>query len=1241
MGGDRNLLGNVVNQRGGTVGATDVDLTLGNGALTNNGTVTVAGGNLDIAGAEVLAGAGTIQANLFNNGQLSIGAPIGSLNLTGNYQQGSGATLNLAIGGATGSSSSQLEVGGSAALDGSLNLMFANGFVPGVGDAFQVVAANRVGGTFASLTAPAGFTFRATYGSTSVAVTETAISRKLSVVPSTGGDTGTVTAQISLPSPVVSGAGVKLARPGYPDIPGLNVSVGPDGLSLSATFELAGQADGERDVVVASPNGTQFTLPGGFTIEPGQGPNLWTTVIGRTSVRVGTPTIVTISYGNTSNVDVYGAVLFIHVPRCVVLPVAGLAQPPSGSLPSWLDANIVTTATDSVIPVWIYDVAAGSERSVDLGVICGATGDVSYRADLLPPPPSQFARTGNWSTTPDYVNSLAEAIAVGVVRAERAASRPAVARSAANPADSGLDEHHSGCLQFDQDAAAFDACVQEQQQVVNEIRDTATPLLNPVDWGVMIAQTAVGLTAIFGQGAIATISGILSDGAEIWDPINIEILKASRRARAVFDQHWGSAHDPNAKIGVQGSAPQRYVVPGAPLQYGVFFENQATATLPAQRIVVTDQLDPTKVDLNTFALGEISFGSATLQPPRGASTFAKDLDLRPATNLIVRVNAGLDPSTGLVTWTLTSIDPATGLPPTDPTAGFLPPDTSPPAGEGGVLFSVLPKAGLANGAQIRNQATIAFDANTPITTAPWLNTIDGSTPTSQVAPLPGVESSSNFQVQWSGTDAFSSVADFDIYVSVNGGPFTPWLLETAATSATFPGQPGDTYAFYSLARSQVGNREPAKSAAEAQTTVSQPTAISYTGPATQDVHDPVTVSAMLTAIPQNAPLAGHTLTLGVGSQICTTGPTDANGTASCVLTSLAQPAGNYSATAAFAGSGLYLASNDAAPFTVRLEETALVYTGPTTADYHDTATVSARLTEDGTAPLGGETITFTLGGGGASQVCSGVTDAAGNASCTVTPTDAASSVTVQASFAGDGNFVPASDSKSFAITPEETTLHYAGPTVIATGQPVTLSAVLKEDSTTPVDGRTVSFTLGGASPQTCSSQTDASGTAICSLTVNQALGPGTVLASFSSDGSYQAAQDKEPTLVFAYLSSGAFVVGDESATRSVTYWGARWAGQNALSGGAAPDAFKGFAASTSSSPPACGSSASWTTGPGSSSGSPSSVPSYMAVLVTDSVTKSGSTISGNTVHIVVVQTDAGYANDPGHPGMGKVVAQVC
>ena len=47
------------------------------------------------------------------------------------------------------------------------------------------------------------------------------------------------------------------------------------------------------------------------------------------------------------------------------------------------------------------------------------------------------------------------------------------------------------------------------------------------------------------------------------------------------------------------------------------------------------------------------------------------------------------------------------------------------------------------------------------------------------------------------------------------------------------------------------------------------------------------------------------------------------------------------------------------------------------------------------------------------------------------------------------------------------------------------------------------------------------------------------------------------------------------------------------------------------------------------------------MIVSSSISKSGSTISGNTVHEVIVKTNAGYAPNPGHAGTGMVVATIC
>lgn len=132
--------------------------------------------------------------------------------------------------------------------------------------------------------------------------------------------------------------------------------------------------------------------------------------------------------------------------------------------------------------------------------------------------------------------------------------------------------------------------------------------------------------------------------------------------------------------------------------------------------------------------------------------------------------------------------------------------------------------------------------------------------------------------------------------------------------------------------------------------------------------------------------------------------------------------------------------------------------------------------------------------------------------------------------------------------------------------------------------------------------------------------------------------DSASTIVYAFPSRGAFAVGDSSATPGapVTFFGAQWGSDNSLSGGAAPNAFKGFATAPGSSP-SCGGS--FTANPGNSGFPPTSVPSYMGTLVTSQVTKSGSNIVGTVTRIVVVKTSS-YGPSPGAGGKGTVVAVI-
>lgn len=149
----------------------------------------------------------------------------------------------------------------------------------------------------------------------------------------------------------------------------------------------------------------------------------------------------------------------------------------------------------------------------------------------------------------------------------------------------------------------------------------------------------------------------------------------------------------------------------------------------------------------------------------------------------------------------------------------------------------------------------------------------------------------------------------------------------------------------------------------------------------------------------------------------------------------------------------------------------------------------------------------------------------------------------------------------------------------------------------------------------------------------------TVTVSITDDGGSTATASC-PILVYGRTTGGNFVIGDRDAVpgKQVTFWSAQWWKDNSLSGGPAPASFKGF----ENTPAAATCGTNWTTGPGNSANPPPGpLPPFMAVLVSSSIRQSGSTIAGNTVHMVVVKVDPGYAPNPGHPGTGKVVTTIC
>jgi RHS repeat-associated protein len=285
--------------------------------------------------------------------------------------------------------------------------------------------------------------------------------------------------------------------------------------------------------------------------------------------------------------------------------------------------------------------------------------------------------------------------------------------------------------------------------------------------------------------------------------------------------------DPNDIVGPAGFGQEKWITSSALLPYTIRFENRATATAPAQQVSITQQLD-LDLDWRTFRLSDFGWGELIFDVPDNTAFYNQRIDLTEKLGFYVDVIAGIDITKGEAFWTLTTIDPATGEIPINPLIGFLPPDNPTTAnpdgglGDGFVNYTIKTKRDTSTGAVIDAKATIIFDTEEPIDTPAIFNTIDDSKPTSTVNALPTTATSEEFLVSWSGSDSTngSALANFTIYISDNGAPFTPWLENTKLREATYIGQPGHTYDFYSIARDNAGNIEATPTTPDAQTRVS-------------------------------------------------------------------------------------------------------------------------------------------------------------------------------------------------------------------------------------------------------------------------------------------------------------------------------------------------------------------------------------------------------------------------------------
>jgi hypothetical protein len=111
----------------------------------SEGVISLAGGTFStLQGVSLnsgrLQGWGTVRASVTNAATVSLASSNGLLRIVGDYTQLLGGALELGLGGTSpGTNSSWLNVTGKATLNGSILVTAADGYLPEVGDSFQVI----------------------------------------------------------------------------------------------------------------------------------------------------------------------------------------------------------------------------------------------------------------------------------------------------------------------------------------------------------------------------------------------------------------------------------------------------------------------------------------------------------------------------------------------------------------------------------------------------------------------------------------------------------------------------------------------------------------------------------------------------------------------------------------------------------------------------------------------------------------------------------------------------------------------------------------------------------------------------------------------------------------------------------------------------------------------------------------------------------------------------------------------
>lgn len=601
--------------------------------------------------------------------------------------------------------------------------------------------------------------------------------------------------------------------------------------AIICLLNLRNKPVGVYDLVVEKPGGPTYVIPNGFTILPGSSPDPWVSIVGRDRILLNTWTTYTVNYGNKGNVDarlVPVWFVFSNDPKLQVeFPGAFFYDPDSTSTEAPEEGLYMETDSlfgkpfnARIYPLLIPLIPAGTVQSFQMRIKTDSSGGTIL---------VQLWAEKPWYQSPVNQNKI-ECIGDALSEA---------------PPELNLTTDNAFCAKLFT-VLIFDRIMDDYWDNMRNVPNAPLPdFISSALKSLRAALKVCGVSDPEERKEIANwvtnwiINRQVTDRfpqAKGGNQCPLEFAPQDLQSKPLTAV---SSLDPNEKTGLQGYGDPHYLAARAELPYVIHFENTANATAPAHTVVITDQLDSSKFDLSTFRFGDIQIAGRRIQADAGARAFVQDFNFE-SLGVTARILGTLDSISGKVEWVFRSLDPNTLEDIDDPDRGFLPPNFTPPEGEGSVSFSVRLKAVPQLEEQVRNKASIVFDANIPILTNEHLLTFDPVAPESAVEALPPLIQDHPFEVHWDGSDAGSGVGYYNIFVSENGGSDSLWMAGTTETTALFTGKVGHVYRFYSIATDHVGNIEAVPVIADAETSI------------TVGVSDPDNAGQVLTLFPNPA-----------------------------------------------------------------------------------------------------------------------------------------------------------------------------------------------------------------------------------------------------------------------------------------------------------------------------------------------------------------------------------------------------